>query len=308
MVTSLAHVHLPDGIMPLEWCAVWFLAAGLLVGLAVIFGSRRLELKQRVTAAFLTVIVFVAMLIPVPSPFGGAHMNMTPFAGVVVGPVASSLIVLVVSALTALIGHGGVTVLGANMVVLYFECVAAYLVYRALRGRFGVYVSAFAATLIPLSLSTLLASGILSVSISGSPSYYLSEYAAESIIVHLLIPEELAGNLLVHELVHELVSGNVWLHESVHRLASSPLLPWFWLSAAPELEEFLFFSLRAVELSSPVRFFAVFTAATLPVNLFVAVVEAIVTGVMVRSIVRSRPDIVAAEQRVAEGGDLAVGR
>ncbi|MEM1659231.1 MAG: energy-coupling factor ABC transporter permease [Candidatus Jordarchaeales archaeon] len=304
----MAHVHLPDGIMPLEWCVLWFLAAGLLVGLAVIFGGRRLELKQRVAAAFLTVIVFVAMLIPVPSPFGGTHMNMTPLAGIVAGPIASALVVLVVSALAALIGHGGVTVLGANMLVLYFECIAAYLVYRALRGRFGVYVSAFAAVLIPLSLSTLLASGILSVSISGSPSYYFSKYAAESILVHCLVPEELAGNLLVHELVHEYVLGNVWLHETVHELSSNPLILWFWFSAAPEFEEFLFLVLRAVELSSPTRFFVVFTAATLPVNLFVAIIEAIVTGVIVQSIVRSRSDIVTAEQRVTEEGGLAAGR
>ncbi|MBS7247188.1 MAG: energy-coupling factor ABC transporter permease [Candidatus Jordarchaeales archaeon] len=301
MVVRLAHVHLPDGVMPLEWCAVWFVVAGLLVGVVVVVAGRRLELKQRVAAAFFTVILFVAMLIPVPSPFGGTHMNMTPLAGVVAGPAASALVVFTVSLLMTFLGHGGVTVLGANMLILYFECVTAYLLYKFLRHRFSVYLSAFTATLVSLVLSTFLASGMLSISVAGSPSYYLGEYMAEGVLVHGLLPEELAENPLIHELVHGYLSGSAWFHEAVHKLASSPLLPWLWLSFEHHLEELLFLVLRVAEVSSPLRFFVVFTVATLPANVFVAVIEAAVTGVVVRSTVKSRPDVVVAEQDKREG-------
>ena|GEM_PF-1076179 len=300
----MAHIHLPDGVMPLEWCAVWFVAAGLLVGLVMVVAVRRLGLKQRVVAAFLTVVLFVAMLIPVPSPFGGTHVNMTPFAGLVAGPATSAIIIFMVSLILALLGHGGVTVLGANMLVLYFECVAAYLFYRILRSRFNVYVSAFTATIAPLILSTFLASGMLSVSVAGSPSYYLGEYMAEGVLVHGLFPEQLAENPFIHELVHGYLSGNPLFHEAIDKLASSPLLPWIWLSSAPHLEEALFLMLRVVEASSPMRFFMVFTAATLPVNTFVAVIEATVTGVVVQSTVKLRPDVVVAEQDARRAEDV----
>lgn len=292
----MSHIHLPDGVMPLWWCAVWFVAAALLVGVVVAVAGRRLELRERVMAAFFTVVIFVAILIPVPSPFGGTHMNMTPLAGVVAGPSVSALAVFVVSLVMALLGHGGVTVLGANMLILYFECVAAYFSYRVLRRRFSVYASAFVAALVPLFLSTFLASGMLAVSMAGSPSYYLGEFMAEGILIHWLLPEELALNPVVHELIHGYLSGNIWLHDAVQRLSSNPLLPWFWLLTSPHFEELMYAAWRVAELSSPLRFFAVFTATTLPVNLLVAVVEAAVTGVVVQSTVRSRPDIVAAEQ------------
>ncbi|MBS7288678.1 MAG: energy-coupling factor ABC transporter permease [Candidatus Freyarchaeota archaeon] len=299
-VVCLAHIHLPDGVMPLWWCAVWFVAAALLVGVVVAVAGRRLELRERVMAAFFTVVFSVAMLIPVPSPFGGTHMNMTPLAGVVAGPAASALAVFVVSLVMALLGHGGVTVLGANVLILYFECVAAYLSYRALRRRFSVYASASAAAFASLFLSTFLASGMLAVSVAGSPSYHLGEFVAESILVHGLLPEQLveqlAWNPLVHELIHGYLSGNIWLHDAVQRLSSNPLLPCFWLLTPPHPEELMYAAWRVAELSSPLRFFAVFTATTLPVNLLVAVVEAAVTGVVVQSTVRSRPDVVVAEQ------------
>ena len=253
----MAHIHLPDGVMPLEWCAVWFIVAGVLIGVAMLAARREAEFRQRILVAFLTVILFVVMMIPVPSPFGGTHVNLTSLAGIVAGPVGSAVVVFIVSVALSLIGHGGVTVLGANISVLYFESVAAYVFYRLLRRRFEVYASAFTATVVSLILSTVLTSAVLAVSITGSPWFYLNEYFYEN-----------------------------------------PLVPWLWVFASPQLvfQVNLFYALlKAAELSSLLRFFTVFLAATAPANVSVAFIEAFITSVIVQSAARSRPDIVVAE-------------
>jgi cobalt/nickel transport system permease protein len=110
----MAHIHLPDGSFTLQWVAVWWLFALVILGGALLLIRRKKRLDNRIitTAAFVTAVSFAIFQIDIPI-FGGVHMNLTP--------------------LSAAIGHGGWGLIGANVVVNFSEVLVAYLTYRGLK-------------------------------------------------------------------------------------------------------------------------------------------------------------------------------
>jgi len=77
------------------------------------------------------------------------------------------LAALMVNVILSLIGHGGITVIGLNTLVLSTEMIAGYAVFRLLnRMSLGLTKSGFMATLIGLFLGTSMGFGIITL---GSP-------------------------------------------------------------------------------------------------------------------------------------------
>jgi cobalt/nickel transport system permease protein len=130
----VAHIHLEDGSFSLLWVLVWWIAALAFTGL-VLWSLRSAGRKSQgliTIAAFLTAAAFVISQIEIPL-FGGVHLNLTPLIGILAGPVLGTLVVLVINILSAAIGHGGWSLIGANMLVNLSEVTVAYLVFRGAR-------------------------------------------------------------------------------------------------------------------------------------------------------------------------------
>jgi cobalt/nickel transport system permease protein len=129
----MAHIHLEDGSFTLFWAAVWWAVALAIIGLALF----RLRLwkktdSHRITvAAFCTAAIFAIFLVEIPVA-GGIHLNMTPLAGILTGPFSGCLIVFVVNILSAAVGHGGWSMIGANTLVNAAEAVVAFAIFRLL--------------------------------------------------------------------------------------------------------------------------------------------------------------------------------
>jgi cobalt/nickel transport system permease protein len=130
----MAHIHLPDGSFTLQWVAVWWLFALVILGGALLLIRRKKRLDNRIitTAAFVTAVSFAIFQIDIPI-FGGVHMNLTPLVGILSGPVVGAIVVFIVNVLSAAIGHGGWGLIGANVVVNFSEVLVAYLTYRGLK-------------------------------------------------------------------------------------------------------------------------------------------------------------------------------
>jgi cobalt/nickel transport system permease protein len=99
------------------------------------------------------------------------HINLTVLAGILLGPWLSVITALVVNVMLGLVGHGGVTVIGLNTLVVCTEMVMGWLLFRQFVAMFGKRHSAVSAglsTVISLALSTTLLVGI--VALGGSPA------------------------------------------------------------------------------------------------------------------------------------------
>jgi cobalt/nickel transport system permease protein len=127
----MAHLHLPDGLLP-----PWLWAIGYVLAWIALAALGRSISPQRIAyQGALGALALVAMAIP----FGPLeiHLTLAGPVGVLLGPVAGFQVGFVVSAILALIGHGGLTTIGLNALLFGAAAALAYAVYLVLAPRLG---------------------------------------------------------------------------------------------------------------------------------------------------------------------------
>lgn len=156
----MAHLHLPDGILPI-WLVLsgWILILPLLA--VALRRTHRLELRGRLPrlgfVAALMILVMGAEILPL-----AYHLDLSVLAGILLGPAFGILAAFIVEFMLALLGHGGLTVLGLNTLVLTAEMILGSTLFRILvRKGFSQDHAAWLATLCALSVSTSLMVGIV---------------------------------------------------------------------------------------------------------------------------------------------------
>lgn len=183
-VDGMAHVHLEDGAFSIEWLVLWNIAAAGLIALAIyLFGRTKPSTRKLAIAAMCIAVGFAVFQIEIPV-FGGLHVNLTPFMGIIVGPVLGTMCVFVINVFSAAVGHGGWGMIGVNTIVNSIEVIIGYYLYRLLRVHLsrGRFSSAFGATSVALSVSAVLV--VLVIAISGVQGSNLSR---EETLANLVI-------------------------------------------------------------------------------------------------------------------------
>jgi len=161
----MSHIHLPDGVLPL-WLWISGFIGAILVGV-ILFRvrkkenlSRRLPLVGMMAAA----MVLGASVEIVPIAY---HVNLTVISGILLGPSLVFLATFVVNVILALFGHGGITVIGLNTLVLSLEGVLGYFLFHLFWRIFKrLTITVFLATFLALIASTLSMIGVVSLGTS----------------------------------------------------------------------------------------------------------------------------------------------
>jgi cobalt/nickel transport system permease protein len=153
---SDAHaMHISEGILPLNWAALWFAVAIPFVALGMrklkILSAQDLSIKPLV--GLMAAIVFVVSLMPIPVPTAGtcSHPGGTAIPAILLGPSITVLITGVALLIQALFfAHGGLTTWGADIVSMgimgAFTGIAVFKLMR--KFNFSLVLSAFLAGLI----------------------------------------------------------------------------------------------------------------------------------------------------------------
>lgn len=150
----MSHVHLPDGVVP----AVWWVA-GYLISLAVVLATLKRVDAERVRAKIPEMAMMAAVMLitmSVPLGFIPFHMNFAALVGMLVGPGLGFVVAFVVNFILALLGHGGITVVGLNTLGVGLEALVGGIGFRLLKGRLGSTASAVISVVAALLLSTAL--------------------------------------------------------------------------------------------------------------------------------------------------------
>ncbi len=161
----MTHIHIPDGVLPF-----WLWGAGWLVAIALIAlasrMSRREDVRRKVPLlGVVSALVLVSMsseIVPI-----AYHINLTVVAGALLGPWLGIISAFVVEAILAMLGHGGVTVLGLNTLMIAAEMCLGWALFRlAVRvlGRVRVGLAAGTATVLTLAVTTGALVGIVALS------------------------------------------------------------------------------------------------------------------------------------------------
>jgi cobalt/nickel transport system permease protein len=107
-------MHLSDGV--LEWPVL--LSSAALSGTAVFWGLRRLPIERLPHAAVLATVFFVGGTIHIPLGVGSVHLVLSGLIGLLLGAAVFPVLLVGLLLQATLLSFGGLTVLGANLLVL----------------------------------------------------------------------------------------------------------------------------------------------------------------------------------------------
>lgn len=164
----MSHIHIPDGVLPVWlWLAGWVVSAAMLALASHL--AKRADVRRKVPlVAVVSALVLVAMsteIVPI-----AYHVNLTVVAGALLGPQLAVVAAFVVQLTLALLGHGGVTVIGLNVLLTATEMILGWALFRALSkllGRRAVRWSGGIATVLTLAVTTTLLVGIIALAGAG---------------------------------------------------------------------------------------------------------------------------------------------
>jgi len=161
----MSHIHLPDGVLPI-WLWVSGLVVVILIWAILLRFMKKEDLTRRLPllGMMAAVMVLGASVEIVPVAY---HVNLTVISGILLGPSLIFLATFVVNTILALFGHGGITVIGLNTLILSIEGVLGYFLFRFFWKVFRKFSPAvFLATLMALLCSTSAMIGVVSLGTS----------------------------------------------------------------------------------------------------------------------------------------------
>lgn len=145
-------MHIMEGFLPWQWCIVWWLIAipCLLIGIwqlkKVINADREALPLLGVTGGF----IFILSSLKLPSVTGScSHPTGTGLSAICFGPWITSVICAIVLLFQSLfLAHGGLSVLGANIVSMgIVGPLVGYAIYRLLKDTsVNIFLTVFLAT------------------------------------------------------------------------------------------------------------------------------------------------------------------
>lgn len=138
-------MHLPDGIVPLEFALAGYGVSAAMVAVALgrirTLPDPQAELPR---AAMMTTAFFAASLVAIPVPPTSVHLMLAGLMGVMLGWFAVPAILVGLFLQTVLFGHGGITTLGLNGLIFGLPALLAFGIWY-LAGKRLPDIAAFAA-------------------------------------------------------------------------------------------------------------------------------------------------------------------
>lgn len=189
----MSHLHIPDGVIPLFWLALSFILCLVLLGIAI-YQTKREDVQKKVPRiGIISALMLLSMSVPLG--FIPYHLNLTVLAGIILGPWLGFISIFIVNLILSLIGHGGITVVGLNSLIIGSEVFLGYYLFRSLRKLLQIPLAAGVATMITLLISSLLMIGVVGL-VQVNPVEFLHHHHGQG-EEHLLISGEHEGG--VHE-------------------------------------------------------------------------------------------------------------
>jgi cobalt/nickel transport system permease protein len=126
-------MHIPDGILPLPVTLGGYALAASVTWTCLYRINQREDPREDIPkAALLTAAFFLASLIHIPVPPASVHLVLNGLLGILLGPFAFPAIVIGLFFQAVMFGHGGLTTLGVNAIILGMPALAAAALFRML--------------------------------------------------------------------------------------------------------------------------------------------------------------------------------
>lgn len=158
----MSHIHLPDGVLPISWWLLSYVAAFVWLAAALRQAEAEKVRRKLPFLAAMSALMLLTMCIPLgPLPF---HLNLTVLTGIVVGPWLGFVAVFVVNIMLSFLGHGGLTAVGINTLVTGLEVLLGWWLYHRLLRPWRPNWRAITATGLAILLTSGLALSVVGLS------------------------------------------------------------------------------------------------------------------------------------------------
>ena len=159
-------MHIPDGVISAAVAAGSYVVAGAVTYYSVNKINKAGNGQEQVPkAALLTAAFFVTSLIHIPIPPTSVHLLLSGLIGALLGYFAMPAILVGLILQAIMFGHGGLTTIGVNAIILGVPALVSYHVFELIKNRVsgstGLSVAGFVAGGLGIGLSVLLFFGIL---------------------------------------------------------------------------------------------------------------------------------------------------
>ena len=152
-------MHIPDGLIPLWQCAIYYIVIIIVGYFAVNWAKNNLNEKQIPLLAVLAAGIFAIQAMNIPIPWGtSGHMVGAAIIGILLGsPFAGFLVLAVVLIIQALaFGDGGVTALGVNIFNMgVLGSFVGFYSFKGLKSLIGAVPSVFTAGFLSLFIPAI---------------------------------------------------------------------------------------------------------------------------------------------------------
>ena len=155
-------MHIPDGILPVGLWVLGLILMVFAVGFSL-FRLRGMDMAKKIPLlGAVCAVMLVAMSLEIlPLAY---HINLSVVAGILLGPALGFLAAFIANLMLALMGHGGITVIGLNTLLLGSEAVLGHTLFYLFKNRLSVFWSAATATVLTLFMTTLALISIVAIS------------------------------------------------------------------------------------------------------------------------------------------------
>ena len=154
-------MHISDGILSSE-----VVIATSLIGVALTaYSLNNLKNRNIALISAMSAIFFIASFIHIPLGPTSIHLILTGVIGIIIGPLAFLSILIALLFQAILLGYGGLTSLGANLIIMALPSYLTYVLVKRgylnfLNDKFKYFVIGF----VPVLVSTLLLALVLAIS------------------------------------------------------------------------------------------------------------------------------------------------
>lgn len=196
-------MHLPDGIVPISMAVAGYAGSGVLLALGMQRIARLPDPQAALPrTAMMTAVFFAMSAIAIPVPPTTVHLMLAGLMGVLLGWFAVPALLVGLFLQAVLFGHGGLTTLGLNGLVLGVPALLAYGLFGLLAPRWPRLAAVLAGSgAVVLALAIFAAIVLLGLPATLDAS---AERAALWVFALAHLPLVLAEGLVVMGVLHVL--------------------------------------------------------------------------------------------------------
>ncbi|OGI00839.1 MAG: hypothetical protein A2104_05485 [Candidatus Melainabacteria bacterium GWF2_32_7] len=197
----MSHIHIQDGIL-----SIWLIIIGyLLIGLYLIFlffnKKKFIANKKIALVGVISALMLITMTVEIIPP--AYHMNMAVLSGIILGPVLSILAIFVANIILAFLGHGGISVIALNTIVVSIEAILGFWGFKLLSSKIkNIFISVFLAAFLALFASAWISAGVVYLGTSGVESpFHNHEHAIETVHEHSSVEHHNVNSVSNHNAI-----------------------------------------------------------------------------------------------------------